>query len=288
MAGGWAGIGGSERDEQTASDVLAITLWLPLWLSCGSLVLAVADGLGAHPVRRLVVGFALVGACAATLARRGTVAVWLRARPWLVVPVAGVALGAAAIDGLLGSPYVALGMTSIPLAVVVARPRTVWLCVALLVTGHAAILMLEHPFAELTADRGLAGVLGALLGYPFVALVALGLVALFGRFVERVERTLDALRHGAPTLTPALARAIVDAGRAPLALNPAVTPLTPAERRVVDGLASGRSPKELAHGWGVSIATVRTHIRNAKRKTGTRTLTELAATAAGGNAGTVR
>jgi DNA-binding CsgD family transcriptional regulator len=34
--------------------------------------------------------------------------------------------------------------------------------------------------------------------------------------------------------------------------------------------------KQLAHAWGLSLATVRTHIANAKRKTGARTLRELA------------
>jgi DNA-binding CsgD family transcriptional regulator len=63
----------------------------------------------------------------------------------------------------------------------------------------------------------------------------------------------------------------------PLALAPAPpAELTPTERRVVEGLATGRAAKELAHAWGVSLATVRTHIKNAKRKTGTRTLRELA------------
>jgi DNA-binding CsgD family transcriptional regulator len=45
----------------------------------------------------------------------------------------------------------------------------------------------------------------------------------------------------------------------------------------MEGLASGRAPKQLAHQWGASLATVRTHIKNAKRKTGARTLYELAA-----------
>jgi DNA-binding NarL/FixJ family response regulator len=56
--------------------------------------------------------------------------------------------------------------------------------------------------------------------------------------------------------------------------------LTAAERRVVEGLACGRAPKQLAYEIGVVLATVRTHIRNAKRKTGARTLRELAGMAA--------
>jgi hypothetical protein len=33
--------------------MLAIVLWLSLWLSSGSLILAVAEGLGPHPPRRV-------------------------------------------------------------------------------------------------------------------------------------------------------------------------------------------------------------------------------------------
>jgi DNA-binding CsgD family transcriptional regulator len=176
-------------------------------------------------------------------------------------------------------------MTSIALAVVVARPRTVWLCVALLDAGYALVIAVDHTPAALARHAHLGGVLGALLGYPFAALFGLGLVRLFARFLANVEPILDALRHGAPALTPALATAIEGGGRGPLGLPPAPAPpagprLTPAERRVVEGLAGGSAPKELAHRWGVSLATVRSHIKHAKRKTGARTLAELAAMAA--------
>ncbi len=48
----------------------------------------------------------------------------------------------------------------------------------------------------------------------------------------------------------------------------------------MEGLASGSAPKQLAYQWGVSLATVRTHIKHAKRKTGARTISELTALAA--------
>jgi DNA-binding NarL/FixJ family response regulator len=56
-----------------------------------------------------------------------------------------------------------------------------------------------------------------------------------------------------------------------------VVDLTEREVRVVEELARGRRPKQIAFDWGVSLATVRTHIRHAKRKTAARTLPELAA-----------
>jgi DNA-binding CsgD family transcriptional regulator len=274
-------------EEKLPSDVLAIVLWLSLWLSSGSLILAVAEGLGPHPLRRVLIGVLLVCASAAALWRRESLGAWLRARPWAVVPLAAAQLGAALVDGLLGGPYVAFSMTSIALAVVVARPRTVWLCVALLDAGYALAISVDHTPAALVRDGHLGGVLGALLGYPFAALFGLGLVRLFARFLANVDPILDAMRHGAPALTPALSGAIARGGRAPLGLPPARVPslpapsarLTAAERRVVEGLASGSAPKELAHRWGVSLATVRTHIMHAKRKTGARTLSQLAAMA---------
>ena len=273
----------SSGEENLPLDVLAMLLWLSLWLAFGSLVLAVADGLGPHPARRVLIGLLLVCVSAVALWRLKTVAAWLRARPWLVVPLGAAELGVAVVDGLIGGPYVAFSMTSIAVAVFVARPRTVWLCVLVLDAGYALAIMVNHTPAAVIRNGDLGGVLGALLGYPFAALIGLGLVRLFTRFLANVEPTLDAMRDGAPALTAALSKAIERGGHGPLPLPPAPTAVTPpvrltaAERRVVEGLASGSAPKQLAHQWGVSLATVRTHIKHAKRKTGARTLSELAA-----------
>lgn len=51
--------------------------------------------------------------------------------------------------------------------------------------------------------------------------------------------------------------------------------LTKSERRVLELLACGLAPKQAAWELGVSIATVRSHIASAKRKTGARTLVQL-------------
>lgn len=53
--------------------------------------------------------------------------------------------------------------------------------------------------------------------------------------------------------------------------------LTAAERQIVELLADGRSPKQAALDLHVSLATVRSWISAAKRKTGARTLPELVA-----------
>jgi DNA-binding CsgD family transcriptional regulator len=129
----------------------------------------------------------------------------------------------------------------------------------------------------------LAGVLGALFAYPFVACVLLGLAGLYKRFLVNVDEVVVAIRSGSPALTPALTRAIALDGGDPVKLlgaPPPLSGLSTDELRVVAGLASGARPKQLAYAWGVSLPTVRKHIRLAKRKTGARTLPELAAMAA--------
>jgi DNA-binding CsgD family transcriptional regulator len=178
-------------------------------------------------------------------------------------------------------PYLAFSLTSIGLAAVVARPRTVWLTVLVLEVTYALAILAERSPAELVAsDR--SAVLGQMLGYLFVALVALGVTRLFARFLARVQPLLDDIRDGTPALTPALTLAIAR-GPLPIPQLPAPSPgaqLTPAERRIVQGLACGRTPKQLARELGVSPATVRTHIKHAKRKTGARTLPQLSGMAA--------
>lgn len=51
--------------------------------------------------------------------------------------------------------------------------------------------------------------------------------------------------------------------------------LTPAETRVLRGLAEGLAPQQIASRDRVLLSTVRTHVRNIREKTGTRSITEL-------------
>jgi DNA-binding NarL/FixJ family response regulator len=275
---------GTERSAQDrlALDVLTAALALSLWVAAGSLVLAVANGLGADPVRRLLVGALLVAALAAAIWRRRAVCAVLRARPWLVIVVAALELTAAIADQAIGGPYVACSLTALGLAVVAARARTVWLCVALLSLGYATAVLVQRSPARLADDGDLGGVIGVLVSYVFAAAVLLALRWLLARYVAHAPQIVAGLRAGAPALTPALDAAIARPG-GPLLLPAAPARnagLTPTEIRIVEGLASGTAPKQLAREMDVVLATVRTHIRNAKRKTGARTLRELAGLAA--------
>ena len=264
---------------ELSTRVLSIALALSFWIAAGSLELAVAQGLGPHPGRRLLIGGVFVCGIAVALWRRDVLASALRARPWLVVPIAAAELALVIGDGLLGGPYAAVTVTALGLAAVVADPRLVWLCVAVLVGGYVAAILVDSSPAQLAHAGQLAGALGAILGYPFAALVVLGLATLFKRFVANVDAIADAIRDGAPALTPALTLVVqLPAARA-VALLEAASPLsalTPVEIRVVDGLAAGLRPKQIAFDWGVSLATIRSHIKHAKRKTGASTLPQLA------------
>lgn len=263
--------------ERLPDSLIAITVVLSLWVAAGSLVQAVADGPGGDPARRLIIGLVIVGASGLAVLLYRQLTDHLRVRPWLVVPLGAVQVGLAAADGLIGSPYVAWSLTSIGLAVVAARARTVWLCVAVSATAYATGVLAQEEPAALAADGALAGSIGALVSYPVTALVLMSLRALFVRFVTDAEPMVVAIRQGCSAVTPALEGEL---RRQLHHLPPPAVELTAAEQRVVEGLAEGLAPKQLAHQWEISIATVRTHIRHAKKKTGARTLRALAALAA--------
>jgi DNA-binding CsgD family transcriptional regulator len=80
----------------------------------------------------------------------------------------------------------------------------------------------------------------------------------------------------------AVALFIVDPDQRPtlsVAALRSVLGLTASEARIVVALADGNTPEEIGAKHGITILTVRTHLRNAMRKTGTDRLSELAALA---------
>ena len=144
------------------------------------------------------------------------VAAALRARPWLVVPIAAAELALVIADGLIGGPYAAVTVASLGLAAVVADAR---LRVALRCRPRRRLRGDgSWPTARRRSsshDGRLAGVLGAMLGYPFAALVVLGLAGLFRRFVANVDGIVD---------DDAQRRARPDAGADARTADPAGTP----------------------------------------------------------------
>jgi DNA-binding NarL/FixJ family response regulator len=121
--------------------------------------------------------------------------------------------------------------------------------------------------------------LGQLAAYPFAAGGLLGLVKLFSRFCAQIELTLVAVREGRGHVPEGLRRALAHAPAPALLTRRARTApasLTSAEVAVVEALASGSAPGEIALAGGVALDTVRNHLAHAKKKTGARTLAQLA------------
>lgn len=179
-----------------------------------------------------------------------------------------------AVDELIGTPFIGFLLTSIGIAAIVARTLMVWMCVLLLDLGYLLLALVEQSPAGLAAGSNLGTVLGVLVGNVAAAVPLMLLRQRFDRVIADAPQALEDIHYGAPAFTPALADAIAPER---LALPAAQPGLTPAERRVVEALARGLAPKQIAVEQDVSLATIRTHIKHAKRKLGARTLPELAA-----------
>jgi DNA-binding NarL/FixJ family response regulator len=89
-----------------------------------------------------------------------------------------------------------------------------------------------------------------------------------------VARALETLKEGRSYVDPALAAGLVGVVRD--AAQPA---LTERERAVLGLLANGRSHEEIGAELGISIETVRTHLRKASDRLGAATRTQAVATA---------
>lgn len=263
--------------NDTGVRTLAVVLALSIWFASASFVQAILGGLGEHPTRRIVIGVALLTGYLLAWTYRPRVAVSLSVRPWVVVVIAALVAGAAVVDEPVGGPYFSVSLTVIGLAVVVASTRTVWLtllCVCSVALAGAGVASLEHHGAP--GETGT--VLGAILGCSLGTLLLVGIRAQLFRLTGNLDGALEDLRMGRLILSPALSQAALDGTPAVALLSPpaAHAGLTEAEAEVVEALAQGRAPKQIARDRGVSINTIRTQLRRAKSKTGARTLRELA------------
>ncbi len=82
---------------------------------------------------------------------------------------------------------------------------------------------------------------------------------------ELVPAIHEVVDGGSP-MSPAIARLVVNSFQGQARQNISDRQLTTKEREVVDGLAAGLMYKEIAEKGGVSIGTVRVHIRNIYEK----------------------
>lgn len=82
---------------------------------------------------------------------------------------------------------------------------------------------------------------------------------------ELVPAIHDVMEGGSP-MSPAIARLVVSSFQGQARASISDHQLTAKEREIVDGLAAGLMYKEIAEKGGISIGTVRVHIRNIYEK----------------------
>ena len=94
------------------------------------------------------------------------------------------------------------------------------------------------------------------------------------------EQLLEAIRdvlHGGSPMTSQIARKVVQTFRASSELANLSTQLTDREAEVLDYLAGGYANKEIADKLGLSVPTIRSHLRNIYEKLHVRSRTEAVA-----------
>ena len=207
------------------------------------------------------------------LARRDALLAVLRRRPALTLLFPLPALLAVTLDGGFNSVWTPLVAITVGVPATLGLPWLSCSCALVAASGQATAAWINR------ADKRTAQLVETAL-FNAVGTIAVGVgialsVATMGVFLQRRPEILARLRADGLSLPPA-----PPAGRPaapePLQLPPPRrTALTAAELRVVALLADGRAPKQISGDLGIAISTVRSHLKAAKRKTGTRTLTEL-------------
>lgn len=83
---------------------------------------------------------------------------------------------------------------------------------------------------------------------------------------QELVPAIHGVMGGGSPMSPAIARLVVSSFQGQARANISDHQLTPKEREIVDGLAAGLMYKEMAEKGGISIGTVRVHIRNIYEK----------------------
>ena len=186
---------------------------------------------------------------------------------------------AGAFDWGIQSHFSEVAPAIVWIAVIVSSPPWIVACVLVSAAGYLVDLLLKgHSLAWTLTPTGRELVINQWIDLAANAGAVLVLVILIRRFTAGVPASLAAARAGGLATTPALAAAV----RAePVALLPRadaaslIAPLTDAEHKVLALLRDGLVPKQAALELSVTVATIRSHIAAAKRKTGARTIEQL-------------
>jgi DNA-binding CsgD family transcriptional regulator len=245
----------SAAGRHPSTGALGVALATGLTVSTAT---AIAVAFSGAPGRRTVLGVLLALPWGLGCSRVAGAA-RLLSRPWRTTALALALGGLIAADGTWGSPFVAEGFVLVAVAVAVDDAAGVVACVIASVGAYLGGLVaggvrlgswMHDPHVVMVANNA--------LDFPIVAGV--------------LWAALTALRQvlaGPPGATMRGALPSVDP-------RSRVAPLTDAERRVATLLADGLAAKQIATELAVGLPTVRTHIAAAKRKTGARTIEQLA------------
>jgi len=188
--------------------------------------------------------------------------------------------GAGFVDVGLQTHFAEVAAAIVLVAALICAARWVVLCGVVSAAGFLGALALHGSSLGWMVGDGRYVVAGQLVNLAANAAAGLLMIALLRRFLADAPLLLAAVRAGGGSLTPQLALAA--SGRH-VPLLPAADPrtliaaLTPAERAVVELLATGRVPKQAAQELSIALPTVRSRIAAAKRKTGARTIEHLVA-----------
>jgi DNA-binding NarL/FixJ family response regulator len=265
----------AQRAAAMLEDLVARLFLRALQLMLG----AVVFGIAFFPVRdrgsalEIVTAATLLALAVTALVRRDALLAVLRRRPALMLVLPLPALVAVMLDGGFDSVWTPL------VGITVAVPATLglpWLscgCALVAGAGQAAAAWFNRAdkrTAELI-ETALFNAVGTLAAGVGIALA----VAAMGAFLRRRPQILAELRADRGRL-PAPAGEPAPSPRQRQLPPPPRIPLTAAELHVVARLANGRAPKQIALDLNIAMSTVRSHLKVAKRKTHTRTLTELA------------
>ena len=197
-----------------------------------------------------------------------------------VVVLAGAFGIGGALDAGLYEHFGGIAGAIVCIAALVSSGRWVALCLAVCVVSYLGGLLLHGAQLAWIVGDGRYVIAGQVVNFAGNGAVGLLMIALLRRFLAGAPQQLAAVRAGGRSLTAQLALAA--SGRH-VALLPAAdartltAALTRGEREVMALLATGRVPKQAAHDLSIVLATVRSRIASAKRKTGARTLDQLVA-----------
>ncbi len=261
--------------EALAVAALRVGFGLMTIAAASDTVFALIDGGG---LLAGIEGVVLTALAVSGLLRPATAARLLRPPGRVVIAAALFAL-AGAFDWGIQSHFSEVAPAIVWIAVIVSSPPWIIACVLVSAAGYLVDLLLKgHSLAWTLTPTGRELVVNQWADLAANAGAVLVLVVLLRRFTVGVPSSLAAARAGGPSITPALAAAV----RAePVALLPSadaaslIAPLTDAEQKVLALLRDGLVPKQAALELSVTVATVRSHIAAAKRKTGARTIEQL-------------